>query len=45
MCEDMKEVDVEFPSYSNLSKRRLVESPIKFQTKKGDYSIFVFSPK
>jgi hypothetical protein len=41
LCEDMKEKDGEFQSYSSLSKRRNDENPIKFSTSKGEYQIYI----
>jgi hypothetical protein len=41
LCEDMKERDNEFYSYSSLSKRRNDENPIKFSTAKGEYQIYI----
>lgn len=40
-CEEMKENDPEFRSYSSLSRRRANENPIKFSTEKGDYQISI----
>jgi hypothetical protein len=41
LCEEMKERDIEFYSYSSLSKRRNDENPIKFSTAKGEYQIYI----
>lgn len=41
LTEDMRVVDAEFLSYSSVSKRRLVENPIRFSTSKGEYQIFI----
>ena len=41
LCEDMKEKDEEFLSYSSLSKRRNDENPMKFSTSAGEYSVYI----
>ena len=41
LCEEMKERDESFLSYSSLSKRRDKENPIKFSTSKGEYQIYI----
>lgn len=41
MCEEMRAVDPAFPSYSSVSKRRLHENPIWFQTDRAQYHIFI----
>ena len=42
LCEEQKEIDSEFLSYSSLSKKRTTdENPIKFTTEKGDYQIYI----
>jgi hypothetical protein len=43
-CEDIKETDVEFPSYWTLA-RRTDENPIELETKIGKYSIHFEKPK
>lgn len=41
LCEEMKETDADFLSYSSLSKRRSDENPIKFSTSKGEYQVYI----
>ena len=41
LCDEMKENDSEFRSYSSLSKKRDGESPLKFTTEKGEYQIYI----
>lgn len=41
LCEDMKEEDGEFASYSSLSKRRAEENPMKFKTGQKEYAVWV----
>jgi hypothetical protein len=41
LCEEMKTNDVEFLSYSSLSKKRGGESPIRFSTARGEYQIYI----
>ena len=39
LCEDMKELDGEFLSYSTLSHRRAEENPIRFKTGQKEYAV------
>ena len=41
LCEEMKERDAEFRSYSSLSKRRDDENPITFETGQGEYKVYI----
>ena len=41
LCEEMKERDAEFRSYSSLSKRRDDENPITFTTGAGEYKVYI----
>lgn len=41
LCEDMKASDPEFQTYSSLSKRRADENPIKFETERGEYAVYI----
>ena len=41
LCEEMKERDAEFRSYSSLSKRRDEENPITFTTGAGEYKVYI----
>jgi hypothetical protein len=41
LCEDMKERDGQFFSYSSLSKRRDKENPMEFETAQGKYSVYI----
>lgn len=41
LCEDMKEQDAEFLSYSTLSHRRADENPIQFTTGTKAYAVYV----
>lgn len=40
LCTDMKIIDTDFPSYWTLTRKRN-EAPIKFATKKGEYSLSI----
>ena len=41
LCEDMKEQDSEFLSYSALSHRRADENPIQFKTGQKEYAVYI----
>lgn len=41
LCEDMKEQDGEFLSYSTLSHRRADENPIRFKTGQKEYAVYI----
>lgn len=41
LCEDMKEQDSEFLSYSALSHRRAGENPIQFKTGQKEYAVYI----
>ena len=41
LCDDMKEQDAEFLSYSTLSHRRADENPIRFTTAQKEYAVYV----
>lgn len=41
LCDDMKEQDAEFFSYSSLSKKRGEINPIEFETEKGKYAVYI----
>ncbi|MEO1263940.1 MAG: hypothetical protein AAFZ15_34360 [Bacteroidota bacterium] len=42
LCEEMKEEDSEFLSYSSLSKKKAEENPIVFETSAGiEYELYV----
>ncbi|MCE7925033.1 MAG: hypothetical protein DYG98_18425 [Haliscomenobacteraceae bacterium CHB4] len=41
LCEDMKEQDSEFLSYSTLSHRRADENPIRFKTGQKEYAVYI----
>jgi hypothetical protein len=41
LCEEMKEKDGAFLSYSSLSKRRDKENPMEFETAQGKYSVYI----
>lgn len=41
LCEDMKEQDGEFLTYSTLSHRRAGENPIRFKTGQKEYAVYI----
>lgn len=41
LCEDMKEQDGEFLTYHSLSRRRANENPMKFETERGEYAVYI----
>lgn len=41
LCEDMKEQDGEFLTYSTLSHRRADENPIRFKTGQKEYAVYI----
>ena len=41
LCEEMKDSDGAFLSYSSLSKRRSEQNPIEFETERGKYSVYI----
>ncbi|MBN8676682.1 MAG: hypothetical protein J0M29_00570 [Chitinophagales bacterium] len=41
LCEDMKEENGEFASYSSLSKRRKEENPIEFTVNEKNYAVYI----
>ena len=41
LCEDMKEQDGEFLSYSTISHRRADENPIRFKTGQKEYAVYI----
>ncbi|MEO6037340.1 MAG: hypothetical protein ABIQ93_02935 [Saprospiraceae bacterium] len=41
LCEDMKEQDTDFLSYSTLSHRRADENPIRFTTGQKEYAVYI----
>ena len=43
LCTDIKENDLEFPSYWTLIRK--VENPLKINTSKGDYILSAEKPK
>lgn len=41
LCDDMKDVDGEFASYSSLSKKRSEENPMEFATSQKQYAVYI----